>query len=155
MVMAKAMEFSFDTLLDTRRLALTFREGLQNPSGGWVGMLAAHGLEWDFFTPEVSDDPFAALEDRQDPTFTAGASYGIRGLGERMRITTFERYLQAKSGGAVLLQVWENGDHRQVVIRHVGDLSPASQKCVRTVLDAYRAADPAIKVRQDKGRVRI
>lgn len=150
---AKSISYTFDTHLAVRDLALRFREALQKP-GGLTGFIASKTFEWDFFTPEPSEDPFSALEQAEAPTFAVAASYGIRGLGKRPMITTLERFMESSTGGAVLLEVRDRGEHRSVLVRHVGDLSPASRKCVRNVLDSYVAADPGIRVRQEKGRVR-
>ena len=55
----------------------------------------------------------------------------------------------------MLLEVHDRGQHRSVLVRHAGDLSPASKKCVRSVLDAYVAADRGIRIHEERGRMKL
>jgi hypothetical protein len=149
----KRISYAFDTSLTLKDLALHFREGLQNPSGGVLGLVASKSLKWEFFTPDPSDDPFSELVQVEPPSFAVGASYGVRGLARG--VGKYAQLVDSKAGGAVSLQIWDGGDQRTVLIAHIGDLSPASRKCVRSVLDEYVHGDPAIRIREEKGRVRF
>jgi hypothetical protein len=145
----KVIDHQMNTALPVRNIAVAFRDGIQHP-GGLIGFIGRTALDWDFFTPEKGDDPFTALEEVEEPTFTAGASYGLR---QRRRITSLEELLQGSVGGAVLLSVWDIGTRRRVEIRHAGDLSPASKRCVQSAIDRMRNADPTLTETETRGKI--
>jgi hypothetical protein len=149
MAKIKVIDHSIETALSVREIASLFRDNITKPRG-FVGLAGKVLLDWDFFTPERGDDPFASLEPVDEPTFSAGASYGLR---QRSRITSFEQALQASVGGAVILNIWEQGTRRRVEIRHAGDLSPASKRCVDGVIEVMRSADPSLKETQNRGKI--
>jgi hypothetical protein len=146
----KVIDYHVVTVLPTREIASAFREGIRSP-GGFAGFVGRAMLEWDFFTPEASTDPFAALEGpKVEPTFEVAASYGLR---QRRYKTRFEEIMEAGVGGAVHLSVWDEGDRRRIKLRHAGDLSPASKKSVQAVMDRLAAQDPALRLNSEKGTI--
>lgn len=146
----KVIEYSVTTRLPVKDIANAFRSGIRRPRG-LVGLSARTSLDWDFFTPATSSDPFSALDDQVDePTFTVGASYGLKRTFGSAQV---QQILEAKVGGAVFLNVWDCDQHREVSIRHLGDLSPASRRCVQTMVDLMTTADPYIDIQRTKGKV--
>lgn len=145
----KVLDREFQTRLSVKHVALSFREGIQARPRGLTGLVASKALEWDFFTPQMSDDPFAAFDD-DAPDFSAGASYGLRHMGSGNQ----RRTLEAGTGGAALLNVWDRGAHRDVLLRHAGDLSPASRRVLAGVVERFIDADPSIAIQETKGKMR-
>jgi hypothetical protein len=146
----KCIDHTILTSLTVKEVALAFRDGLGRRGRGLTGLVSRHALEWDFFTPEQQDDPFAGLEPSDEPAFSAGAGYGAR---SKQRYTKFSQYVAASIGGAVLLNVWDRGGYREILLRHAGDLSPASRNQVDVVISDLRTADPRLRLTSKKGRL--
>lgn len=146
------IDYHIVTVLSTKEVAVRFREAIRGGARGFAGIVGRALLEWDFFTPESPTDPFADLEEPEDePAFCVGASYGLR---QRRYRTAFEDFLQAGVGGAAVLTIWDKGRKRVVELRHQGDLSPASKKCVKAVIDSLSAGDPSATIAVEEGSIR-
>lgn len=143
------------TMLSVQDMALIFRDNLGRATGLWRASAAL--LDWEFYTPEPSDDPFAQFSSHEPPTFAVGSQYGIKGQLLRGNLG---HHINSRTGGVVVLEIWERqsetGRYRAFDLGHVGDLSPASQSCVELVMKAFAAADPLFLLdREDKGRQRV
>ena len=150
MTAIKYVDHEIVTKLPVKDIGLAFRDGIQSRDRGLVGM-AGRILEWQFFTPEQHDDPFSELEPGDTPTFSAAASYGLR---EKSHRSSFGQALAAGVGGAVFLSIWDRGENREVLLRHAGDLSPASRKKVEEVVLSFIRADPQLTRSEHQGKLR-
>lgn len=147
----KVIDYRIKTQLTVQAIATMFRDGIRSRPKGLIGFVASKALDWEFFSPDERDDPFAIFDDDK-PDFAVGATYGIR-HARGPRITEFRRMLEANSGGAVQLSIWDRGGSREAVLRHAGDLSPASKSSVREVLDRLSGTDSGLTVTETKGHL--
>jgi hypothetical protein len=150
MTKAKVIDREITTTASVKSIADAFRDGIsQKPGGIW--RMSAALLDWDFFTPDASSDPFAALDSGPAPTFVVAASYGLRGTPS----TNAMRALSAGIGGAVVLSIWDEEMRRRVDLRHIGDASPASKKHVESIVERIRGIDPKMTLTQTEGKTNV
>jgi len=137
----KSVKHQRQVTLSGRDIAFIFRDKIENRRG-----LLAKGLEWEFFRPDDSSDPFADLTGESVPDIYVAASYWVRDRrigAEYRRKSTMRARMEDATSGAVFLSIWDQGETRRVEIQHQGNLSPNSKKMVRSIVDEIDQADHA------------
>ena len=125
---SKVIDHRIQTKLAVKEVATTFRDGLQARPKGVVGFVASKALEWDFFNPDDETDPFAQFDDDK-PDFSVGATYGLR-HANGPRMTEFRVYIEATTGGAVLLSIWDRSPTQQLEVSDQSSgVGPEGQRC--------------------------
>lgn len=142
MARSKIQQHRREVSLTAKEIVFIFRDRIENRSG-----MYSKNLDWEFFRPEDSGDPFADFSDEPDPDAFIGASYGMRGskLAPFVGQSQLRSMAQSVSGGSVFLSVWDRGSDRLVEIHHQGNLSPLSKKVVKSILQGLDEVEPAAR----------
>lgn len=146
----KYTEYSMRTSVPVKDVALAFRNAVNYRVPGIKGRLSPHNaLDWSFFTPDSPNDPFASVEESDDPAFEVGAQFGAK---EKARMTTVTQVLADANSGWLLLSVWDRGDYREATLRLAGNPGQSKIK-VDLFVSEMRTADPDLELSSSKGKM--